>query len=796
MAGEYSPANVIYRTQRNICRELAKMKDSTLTRCSIFTALGMVILAPVVIWGAMTANHRMRNAPINWIPLSYEQRQIYQHFIDRFQTEEYIVVSWPGCTVDDNRLEKLADAIVSDRTASSGEHHKNLFRQVLTGYDMVRQLQDEPLELSRKKALSRLRGSLVGPDGRTSCAVVVLTEHGVTQNKASIDAIIETMDAELGMKREFFCMAGAPVDGRAIDVESSRSIRYFMVPSTLMVLLLCGICLRSWPLTLAVLITAIFGQGLVLAFVQLSGVNMNAVLTVMAPLVFVLTVSAGVHLVNYYRDEVRLRHPEGATQRALTNGWLPCVLAAITTAIGLGSLMVSEIVPVRHFGIFAAIGILGTTAVLFLLLPGAMVRWPVRMLSSVPASHDPRDDESPSNGIWEVCSAIICRHATWIAVVCVAWMAFSAWGLGRIQTSIKVLNLLVPDSITVRDYRWMEKNIGPMVPIEIVLQFPADSPLDVLERVELVRNIQREIGTIEDLDGTMSAATFVPSIPASGGVRQTARRGVIRKQLKNRKKEFVDAHFLHIDDDKESWRISVRAPALGDLDYGLFLQRIRQQVEPALAANEEKSNSSVSAMYTGIMPLVFDVQRSLLRDLIFSYMTALVLVALIMIAVLRSVGAGLVAMLPNMFPTVVLFGSMAWMNKPVDIGSMMTASVALGIAVDGTLHFLNWFRREINNGHSQHQAVALTFRHCARAITQTAFICGVGLLIYSLSGFVPTRRFAWMMFALLMAAFVGDLIFLPSLLVGPLGRFFVLRRLTSSKPGQKKRGSPSFRKAG
>jgi hypothetical protein len=144
-----------------------------------------------------------------------------------------------------------------------------------------------------------------------------------------------------------------------------------------------------------------------------------------------------------------------------------------------------------------------------------------------------------------------------------------------------------------------------------------------------------------------------------------------------------------------------------------------------------------------------------------------------MIIVQRSLAAGLLAMLPNMFPTFVLFGTMGWLNQPVDIGSMMTASVALGIAVDGTLHFLNWFRREIGQGRTRRDAVAQCYRHCARAIAQTAFICGLGLLVYSLSGFVPTQRFAWMMCALLTAALVGDLLLLPALLVSPLGRFFV-----------------------
>ncbi len=97
----------------------------------------------------------------------------------------------------------------------------------------------------------------------------------------------------------------------------------------------------------------------------------------------------------------------------------------------------------------------------------------------------------------------------------------------------------------------------------------------------------------------------------------------------------------------------------------------------------------------------------------------------------------------------------------------------LGIAVDGALHFLYWFRREVGQGISRRDAVGQSYRHCAKAITQTAIICGIGLLVYSFSGFVPTRRFAWMMCALLTAALVGDLLLLPALLVGPFGKFFV-----------------------
>ena len=170
------------------------------------------------------------------------------------------------------------------------------------------------------------------------------------------------------------------------------------------------------------------------------------------------------------------------------------------------------------------------------------------------------------------------------------------------------------------------------------------------------------------------------------------------------------------------------------------------------------------------MPLVDEAQRALLHDLFVSFLLAFVAVTLLMILFLRSLWAGLLAMLPNAFPSIILFGTMGWLGRPVDIGLVMTASVALGIAVDGTLHFLTWYRREIRRQMSPPEAVRRCFGHCGRAMVQTTIICGLGMLVFAFSGFVPTRSFAWMMFTLLLAALAGDFVLLPALLVGPLGR--------------------------
>jgi predicted RND superfamily exporter protein len=505
---------------------------------------------------------------------------------------------------------------------------------------------------------------------------------------------------------------------------------------------------------------------------------LNAILIVLAPLVFVLTVSGGVHLVNYYFDEVGSRGPDGAASRAMRKGWAPCLLCATTTAIGLASLTVSDIVPVKHFGAFAAIGVMVTVFLLFLVMPGAMdvVSRRFRPRSAGKATAADASGIPSGAGRWRLLVAAIGRWHVGIALFFVVFMLAAGCGLQWLETSVSVRNLLVSQTEALRDYRWLEEHVGPLVPIEIIVHFDRDCQLEMLRRVELLVRVQQEVDKFEMLEGTTSVATFLPPIPEPGGLRNTIRRSILQTRLEGRRLELIASHWLSETNGRQSWRITTRLPALGDVDYGLILERLRQHVDPLL-----RRDAGVEATYTGIMPLIYEAQRALLRDLFRSFLTAFVLVTIAMTLVLRSVPAGLVAMLPNMFPALVLFGSMGWLRVKADIGSVMTASVALGIAVDGTIHFLSWYRRETAAGLLPQQAVARTFRHCGRAMTQTTIICGLGLLAFAFSGFVPTRRFAWLMLALLMAALAGDLILLPSLLVGPFGGLFAGRTKGSGR---------------
>ncbi|HRX80726.1 MAG TPA: MMPL family transporter, partial [Pirellulaceae bacterium] len=413
-----------------------------------------------------------------------------------------------------------------------------------------------------------------------------------------------------------------------------------------------------------------------------------------------------------------------------------------------------------------------TLLLLFLLLPGLMEYWPVKTRQ--------RKARRAMETVWSWLAERMIRRATLVTGLSIALIIASGWGLFSIKTSIKLRALFPPHDQVLTNYAWLEQRLGPMVPVEVIVHFQADSQVDILQRVAVVQAVAQSVRRVEQVKGVLSANTFMPPIPEGTSTRQVIRRTVMSKKLSQEKARFVEARYLYEDNERQSWRIAARVPALSDLDYEGFLAELKQKVAPVVATASVTIEEPIDVTVTGAIPLIYQTQRLLLADLLHSFIAAFGIVGVVLMIVLRSVRAGLVAMIPNLFPTAVVFGTMGWLSIPIDLGSVMTASIALGIAVVDTLHFLTWYRREIAAGCEPREAIRRCYRHCATAMLQTSVICGVGMLAFVFSSFVPASRFAWMVLILLMTALFADLVILPALLAGPLGRVFIAK---SSKLG-------------
>lgn len=770
--------------------------------------LVFIFMMPIVLAGTRRAILSNTNDVKAWLPEEYPETVDLHWFQEHFGGDEFVLVSWEGCTLDDPRLELLVRKLLAP-----SEDRPRYFNGVLTGPQVIDRLTSPPTDLSREVALERMEGSLVGPDGHQTCAVLTVAPEGKAHRRDMIELVYQTAEVQCAIPRDELRMGGPPVDNVAVDTEGERTLMRLAGLSGLMGLVLCWWCLRRAHLVAIVMFVGIFSAGFALAAVYFTGTTMDAILFSMPTLVYVLALSGAIHIVNYYRDTLHEDGFERAPERAIAHAWMPCGLAAFTTAIGLGSLVVSELIPVQKFGIYSAAGVLLTLSVLFLFLPSLLQAFPARYELDEAAAPAVGGDGQPATApataaatrrggfdswpLWPRLGQIVIERSVPVTIVALLVMGAIGWGLSRIETSVNLLKLFSEDARIIQDYAWLEEHMGALIPMEVVVRFDDEKcALNFYERLRLVEQVQDAIEDLPAVGSTLSPASFAPELAPPprprgiGGALATLAggdrtwRSVVNKQLLRHRDEFLDGDFLADSDVEELWRVSVRVAARENMSYVTFVDSLKAQVEPLLAGYRQHGYQGIEAKYTGLMPVVYKAQEQLFIGLFESFLLAFGLIAVVMMCLLRSVVSGLVAMIPNIFPAVMIFGTMGWSNILVDIGSMMTASVAMGVAVDDTIHYLTWFRRGLDMGLDRKSAVRYSYQRCARAMFQTTLIGGLGLSVFAFSSFQPTQRFGVLMLSLMSAALVGDLVVLPALLSGPLGRFFERRRGAPRSPAR------------
>jgi hypothetical protein len=402
--------------------------------------LATVVCVPIVFSYAGKSVKDHANRVEDWLPGRYIETQQLSWFRQQFVADQFVVVSWDGCRLggdpgdpdaepDDPRIEQFARLMVpslasgeaagsasepaektagesqgvaerpasqvpqSSDTSAPNPNERDYFKEVTTARQVISQLTAPPTSLSYQQAVDRLKGTLVGPDGRQTCVVLAISESGAAHLREAIGRgiqgrrLVKRAEGELfrrartmGLMPETIRLGGPPVDNVAIDEEGERTLLRLSSFAGLLGLILCWWSLRSVRLTVIVFCCAVLSAAVGLAIVGLTGQSTDAVLMSMPSLVYVLSISGAVHLINHYREALTEFGPEGAVERAIGHGWKPALICSITTALGLISLCTSELTPIRKFGLYSALGVMGMLAVLFLVLPAGLEVWHKRRI--------------------------------------------------------------------------------------------------------------------------------------------------------------------------------------------------------------------------------------------------------------------------------------------------------------------------------------------------------------------------------------------------------------------------------
>ncbi|MEL7498649.1 MAG: MMPL family transporter [Planctomycetota bacterium] len=780
----------------------------------------------------------------DWLPPSYQETTELKWFRQYFRGDQFVIVSWEGCTLggdprrlgaepDDPRIERLANFLVSEEKNQEGAVY---FESVTTGRRILNRLTSQPSEVKYAEAVDRLKGALIGRDGKQTCLIIGLSDKAIPKLREVVGrgiggwvqfghqrgALQDALDA-CGIDPDKVYLGGPPVDAVSIDEEGEKSLYRLASLAALVGLGLAWWSLRSLSLTLVVFFCGVWSAIASLAVVWVTGGTTDAFLLSMPSLVYVLAVSGAVHLIKYYRDSAKRVGLEQAPIKAILHGWKPTLLCSVTTAIGLLALCTSDLTPIRKFGMYSSAGVMLMLSTLFLFLPAALYLWPVRRFAEacipeaatgerfVVGSRSPATFEEHLDRLWERVGAWIVKRYVAVSSCCLLFILLIGVGVTRTTSNVDIMKLFDDQARVRQDYRWIESRVGRIVPIEVVVKFPPPTQRDrdgltlegytMLERSKVVRRLQQVIVETFGPRGTdvigqpISPVTFLPTAPRiRGTMRSRVEQSAFNSKLEQSFQALESAGYLAREPDgSELWRISIRVAAFEDVDYALFTNDLRNTIEPVVEQFNQhlvlrspsaspSDHDSISVVYTGVIPIIYKAQRALLDSLMESAFLSFVTITPLLIVVSRGILRGLVAMIPNTLPVLVVFGGLGWLDISVTIGSMMSASIALGVAVDDTIHYLVWFREKLKVLPDRKSASLAAYRVCAFPTLQAAMISGLGLAVFGFSNFNSTKQFGLLMLTILIAGVVAELVMLPALLASPLGSVFEKKKPKRKRP--------------
>ena len=605
----------------------------------------------------------------------------------------------------------------------------------------------EPLDaesLARAKARASghplVAGHLLSADASSSLLLVQLSAKADRPPASSavvarIEAVLaESASAEGPLAIE---LTGLP----ALREQATRALRRDMLVfnsiGLVLAVMLSAVVARSLRSTVVASLPPFIGAIWALGTLGLLGAPVNILTSVVPSLALVVGTCDSIHFIEDMRRSARRGlDPLAASSGAIRRVGMACGLTSIVTAIGFASLAVARIEAVRTFGIAAAIGALASFMAVTLLTP---LIASTRFCSGLRLGRS-----SPLAGrVANVLAALSVRHARPLVVVACSLTAALAFVGSGLDADTRIIDSLPSGAPASQALARVDAEFGGVMGVDVVVEWPADvdwrdpAVLDALALAEAA--VGREAG----ISRTISLSTVAAGMPPR-----------VRRRLD------VDSVSDLVSPESRMALVRARVADLGSRR----LEEIYDRVDASLARLEQ-DRPGWRFRLSGMSVVSARNIRQLVRDLGSSLVVEVLVIGCILAVAFRSPLAGIVSMLPNIFPLVVIATLLVITGRSLDPATVIVFNVCLGLAVDDTVHVLSALSRNRKEGVSIGSAVRRAVSEMGNAVVIGGVVLTVGFAAVTASSVPSLAGFGVLACAAVASATVAELLFLPALLV-------------------------------
>ncbi|TGE24271.1 hypothetical protein E5K00_03390 [Hymenobacter aquaticus] len=745
-----------------------------LRKLSYLTLLGLALITAVSVY--FVAQLRFNYNFNDFYPAGDPDLDYYQQYSARFGNDnDYVLLGLEapeGHSVFEpgflTKVDSLTRFIQQRRHVVHVTSPTNATNPVVEGFGVFNVPYLHPQEPARRAQDSvlvyrtpGLVGNLIARDAH---AVTILFQTAPNLSKPPGDSLLAAVRTELsrqGVAESQYHLAGKMVAQSVFVDRLQWELVVFMSLSVVLVTVLLWFTFRTWwgvVLPLVVVLGAIvWGLGLMSA----CGVSIDLMTALLPIMLFVVGMSDTIHIITRYSTELGY----GASKKdslliALKESGFGSGLSAITTSIGFFTLMTSTIRPIYNFGLFTGIAVLLTFALSFTLLPAMLV------LLRKPQLRVPRAEGHSWDGVLGRLFRTVLAQRRLVVGLSALILIGSVASASRIRINSALLDDLSKNDPVKLDFAFFEKNFAGVRPFELALQ-PAPGrsiyDLQVLRETEEIETyLQKSYG----LNFVASPVTIIKSVrkALNGGLLEEYRlpaseaelQQLVRRVKLFRKKPEFRALVLP---DASAGRLTGRMPDVGSIradalnaDLRGFL---RQHTDPNI----------LQTRLTGSANLIDKNNENLTLNMITGMSIDIVMVTLIVLLLFRSLRMTIVVLIPNLVPILIVAGVMGAAGVSMKVSTSIIFTIAFGIAVDDTIHFISKLKLTLLHERSLFKAVRKTYLMAGKAVIVTSLILVGGFSTLIFSSFDGTFYVGLLIGLTLLFGVVAELTLLPILIL-------------------------------
>ncbi|MCF8464097.1 MAG: MMPL family transporter [Flavobacteriales bacterium] len=523
---------------------------------------------------------------------------------------------------------------------------------------------------------------------------------------------------------------------------------------------------RSFKVVMVAMLVVGIGAIWSIGLVSLFGFQLSILTGLVPPLIIVIGVANCIFLLNKYHTEYRLHGNKiKGLQRVVRKVGRATLLTNATTAAGFATFTVVESSVMREFGVVAATSIMFIFVLSILLVPIVF-----SFLSEPKARHVKHLDRDYSKTFISKIVEIVLSYRTRVYWFFAIVVVIGIYGITLITSNGNIVDDFPEDSPVLADLAFFEKNFNGVMPFEV--QIDALKPDKALSPATLKRieKLQDAISAYPQFSRAVSMAEVVKSLkqayyggmPSKYSLPNGSERGFILSYANNNGDEGKGNDMLNsfIDSAKQVTRVSFQMKDVGTDEMDRLLAEIGPRVDSIFAPDKYKT------LMTGTSVVYLRGTDYLVKNLFVSLGIAVVLIAILMAFMFRSWRMVAVSLIPNIIPLIITGALMGFGGITIKPSTILVFSIAFGISVDDTIHFLAKYRQELEaNAWKIKRSVILALHEVGLSMAYTSIVLFFGFSIFNLSTFGGTKALGMLVSITLLVAMFSNLILLPSLLL-------------------------------